>query len=124
MEHTKNSPNLTNFRNTRAARGLTRTLQYAVLIILAIVLVFPYFYMFIRSFMTSDQVKLYPVEFWPAPFSVQGWSMFFEGDYIKAFLRTVLIVGINVIVVPCSASLVQRSNFSAAGSCSRSCLRP
>lgn len=56
--------------------------------------------------MTSDQVKLYPVEFWPAPFSVQGWSMFFEGDYIKAFLRTVLIVGINVIVVPCSASLV------------------
>ena len=36
MEHTKNSPNLTNFRNTRAARGLPRTLQYAVLIILAI----------------------------------------------------------------------------------------
>ena len=106
MEHTKNSPNLTNFRNTRAARNLTRTLQYAVLILLAVVLVFPYFYMFIRSFMTSDQVKLYPVEFWPAPFSVQGWSMFFEGDYIKAFLRTVLIVGINVIVVPCSASLV------------------
>lgn len=101
------SVKMRNFRNTKSARVLTRIVQYAVLTLLALILIFPYLYMVSRSFMMSEQVALrQPIEFIPAPFSVEGWSMFFQGDYMMAFFRTVLIVAINVIVVPCSASLV------------------
>ena len=48
------SVKMRNFRNTKSARVLTRIVQYAVLTLLALILIFPYLYMVSRSFMTSE----------------------------------------------------------------------
>lgn len=86
---------------------LIKVLQYTTLIVLAVILVFPYTYMILRSFMTSAQVMIRPVEFLPDGFSLIAWEdIFLKNDYFKHVLMTLKIIGFNVLAVPASASLV------------------
>ena len=42
-----------------------RTLDYMLMLALAVILLFPYAFMFLRSLMLDTQVMRYPVELWP-----------------------------------------------------------
>ncbi|MFR1553279.1 MAG: carbohydrate ABC transporter permease [Coriobacteriales bacterium] len=92
---------------SKIKRIVTNSLIYAGMSVLALVLMIPYFYMFFRAFMTSDQVKLIPVELFPKPFSFEAFVQLFTAEnYFKYLLQTLKIVGFNLIAVPVSASFV------------------
>jgi ABC transporter, permease protein len=108
--------------NGRASRIAVKVLIYTVMSILAVILVFPYAYMMLRSFMTGKQVSLVPVELIPAPFTLEAWSTLFIGNnYFSYTLRTLEIVGFNLIAIPFSASLVAygfaKVKFKGRGIC-------
>lgn len=94
-------------KKTPLSKIALRCFMYLLMSAIAVVLIFPYFYMFMRSFMTSEQVINLPTELIPSPFSMIGWSQLFGGgQYFNYTMRTLLIVGFNIIAIPLSASLV------------------
>ena len=91
----------------RAKQIVAKVFIYFFMSVLAFILVFPYAYMFLRSFMTGSQVSRVPVELIPSPFSFEAWVTLFQGNnYFSYTLRTLAIVGFNIVAIPFSASLV------------------
>lgn len=95
-------------QNNRAKRQkkFVSIFIYVLLITIAVILVFPYFYMVMKSLMTSEEV-VGPVKLFPA---VAQWSnyisLFTENEYFKATLNSLYVIGFNVIAIPLSASLI------------------
>ncbi len=92
-------------RKTCRITGLTLT--YVFMALLAVVLLFPYSFMVLRSLMIDKQVMQYPVQLWPDPFSFQAYiDLFTANNYFGYFLQTAKVVVFNLIAIPLSASFV------------------
>ncbi|HOW37276.1 MAG TPA: carbohydrate ABC transporter permease [Candidatus Izemoplasmatales bacterium] len=94
--------------NNRARRQkkYVAFLIYALMALIAVILVFPYFYMVMKSLMTSEEV-VGPVRFFPSvPQWVNYLSLFTESEYLQATLNSLYVIGFNIIAVPLSASLI------------------
>lgn len=92
--------------NRRAKRNhvLIRILQYTVLTSVAVVLVFPFYWMVARSFMTRTDCDAMLV--FPSHFIIGNYrNLFVEADYMKYFWNTVKIILFNIVAVPLSAAL-------------------
>lgn len=73
-------------QKVRRAAGLA--LMYLFMTVLAVVLLFPYMFMLLRSLMLDSQVMLYPVELWPEPFSFKAYiDLFTANNYFRYFCR-------------------------------------
>ena len=103
MEYTVRHAN-----NRAKAKKITgRVLIYLLMTALAFILVFPYFFMVLRGLMTSGQVQKFPVEIFPAPFSIEAWvQLFAENNYFSYLIQTLKIIVFNLIAIPLSASFV------------------
>lgn len=94
--------------NERAIRQkrIAKIGLYVLLVAIAIILIFPYFYMVMKSLMTTEEV-VGPVKFFPSvPQFVNYINLFTQSTYLKATLNSLIIIGFNVIAVPLSASLI------------------
>jgi ABC-type glycerol-3-phosphate transport system permease component len=67
-------------------------LLYALLIGTALVLLFPLLYGFMLSFMTPDEVVIYPPRFWPASFNLTSYRTVWSRLPIPRYLLNSLIV--------------------------------
>lgn len=109
MEKAKktNVPRNKNSASEKAKRAVSRTSIYLGMSVLALLLMLPYLYMFLRAFMTSEQVGRVPVEMFPKPFSFGAFVQLFTAEnYFKYLLQTLKIVVFNLIAIPVSASFV------------------
>ena len=80
---------------------------YAVMVILTIILLFPFFYMISKSLMTSEEVIQPIPQFLPKkPQFVNYISLFSTNDYLKGLLNTLLVVCWNMFFVPLSAGII------------------
>ncbi|MDD3113416.1 MAG: carbohydrate ABC transporter permease [Candidatus Izemoplasmatales bacterium] len=94
--------------NERARRQkrLIKFALYLLLVSIAIILIFPYFYMVMKSLMTTEEV-VGPVKLFPSvPQFINYIELFTESTYFKATLNSLFIIGFNVIAVPLSASMI------------------
>lgn len=84
------------------------TVYYAVSFLIAAVLVFPFVYMLLRSFMSTEQILRRPVEMFPdSAATVSAYvGLFRSQGYGSAILQTLKIVGFNVVAVPLSGAFV------------------
>ena len=81
-------------------KGIT----YVILAFLAVVLVFPFFVMIMRSFM--DITDIYAARIFPSHITFENYrAIFAENNYFKYAFNTLKVVCFNVIAVPLSASL-------------------
>ncbi len=91
-------------KRARTLKTVGAVFNYAVLVILAVILVFPFFVMVMRSFM--DTTDIYAARIIPSHLTVEAYrAIFVENNYFRALLNTCLVVGFNVIAVPFSAAL-------------------
>ena len=93
-----------------------KTVYHIVAVILALILVFPFFYMLMRSLMSVSQIMARPVEVFPKGISLSSYAeLFSRSGYVSALLQTMKIVVFNIMAVPLSASFVAygfaRMNF-------------
>lgn len=87
---------------------IQKGIYYIISVMIAVILVFPFVYMFLRSFMSTEQILRKPVEMFPdasATFAAYI-GLFRAQGYGSAILQTMRIVGFNVIAVPLSGSFV------------------
>ncbi len=91
-------------RSARTLRIVGKTFNYALLVLLSVILMFPFFVMVMRSFM--DTTDIYAARIFPTHFTVEAYhAIFMENNYFRALLNTLIVVGFNVIAVPFSAAL-------------------
>lgn len=88
---------------------------YGILIIIAIVLVFPFFYMLMKSLMTSDEA-VQPLRIIPEILQWHNYiDLFFARDvvtnnnYFTALLNSLYVIAFNMIAVPLSGSIIAYS---------------
>lgn len=83
---------------------------YAIMTVLAIILIFPYLFMVSKSLMTSEEVVNPQIVLIPSvPQFINYINLFTESGYLKATMHTCVIILFNLIAVPISASLVAYS---------------
>ena len=87
--------------------AFVKTILYIVLIIVGIVLIFPYVFMLLRSFMTpKDVLSIDPVYFLPEHgFEWANYKEVFKPKYMNYMFNTLKVFAFNVIAVPLSASV-------------------
>jgi multiple sugar transport system permease protein len=79
---------------------------YFLLIMIAVILIFPYFYMVMKSLMTTEEV-VGPVKLFPDSLQFVNYvDLFTQSAYFKATLNSIYVIGFNVIAVPLSASMI------------------
>lgn len=83
---------------------------YVLMTVIAVVLLFPYFYMIVKSLMSVDEVDNPYGRFFPEiPQFINYVTVFKTGGYGEGFLWTMLIIVFNLVAVPFSASLIAYS---------------
>lgn len=91
-------------KKARAVRIVWKVLTYALLVVLAVILMFPFFVMVMRSFM--DTTDIYAARIFPTHITFEAYqAIFVQNNYFRALLNTLIVVGFNMIAVPLSASL-------------------
>jgi multiple sugar transport system permease protein len=80
---------------------------YTAMIIIGIILIFPYFYMVMKSLMSSEEV-VGPVKLFPNKLMLSNYVDLFTSNnkYLKAALNSLYIILFNIIAVPLSASII------------------
>src|SRR5215472_12891633 len=90
---------------TRHTRPLRTILLYILLIVVALVIIFPLLYAFSVSFMTGDEAAAYPPHFLPGAFRLDNYRTVLQRLPIPRYLLNSLIVSLSVMV----AQLVKAS---------------
>ena len=92
---------------TRAWNKSKVFLFLLIMVIIGVVLVFPYFYMVSKSLMSSTEVVDPNVPILPSsPQFANYLSIFNNEDYLKALGNTCIIIGFNIVATLLSASLI------------------
>lgn len=73
---------------------LTRALAYAILAVLAVIFMFPFYWLFISAFKGKEDIFTLPPEFWPSPWRLANFvAVFKETNIVRAFANSVIIAG-------------------------------
>ena len=110
---TANSATLRTKRNSRQTRErVALTVRYVIMVVLAVVLLFPFLYMVSKSLMTSEEVVDPTIKFFPSVPQFYNYVELFtvknEGTtgYLMGTVHTLLVVGFNIVAISISASLI------------------
>lgn len=89
-------------RSAKRTRAIIKTVQYVVLALLTVFLIFPFIVMILRSFMRDG----FSFAEFGASLTSKNWKDLFTGDtYMIPLLKTVIIVVVNIVIMPFAASI-------------------
>ena len=98
---------LTSNQKSIIKRRIKYGLIYLLMIVIAIILIFPYFFMVMKSLMTSEEVVNPVIKLFPNDPQFKNYiEIFSGGQYLKATLNSLYVVGFNMVAVPLSASMI------------------
>ena len=80
--------------------------KHVLMVILAAILLFPFFVMVTRSFMTWKEATSYPVHVLPEAFNLSSYTEAMNAEFFIYFKNTVIVLLINVIGGTMSAYIV------------------
>ena len=91
-------------RSTVAKLTVKKCFLYLLLTVIAIVLMFPFFVMLMRSFMGIDDI--YAARIIPTEFTLDNYrSVLIGNHYLKYTFNTLKVVAFNIIAIPMASSL-------------------
>jgi multiple sugar transport system permease protein len=79
----------------RGALAAERTLSYGVLVILAILVLFPFYWMIITSFKNEEQMRSVVSMFWPKPFAVENYQQLLSKTEFAAWYGNSVFVAVS-----------------------------
>lgn len=92
---------------TMKKRKAKRIIIYAILILLSVVMLFPFYWMIRSSFMTNREVMTVPTIWLPSTFDFDNYiEAFRRANFGRYFMNSIIIVVINVIGSVLSASFI------------------
>lgn len=94
-------------RSKNTSRHVAATIiNYTLLVLLAVILIFPFFLMLSKSLMTEEEVVQTSVVLLPkVPQFGNYIKLFSEQNYFTPLSKTLIVVAFNCIAIPLSASL-------------------
>lgn len=93
-------------RNTKARRAVLGVIKYFLMSVLALILLFPFFVMLTRSFMTWQEATSYPVQILPESLNFGSYTEAMNAEFFVYFKNTVVVLLVNVIGGTLSAYIV------------------
>jgi multiple sugar transport system permease protein len=79
----------------RGSETFQSTLAYAVLVALAIAVLFPFYWMIITSFKTEDQMRSIVSMFWPRPFALENYQQLLAKTEFAAWYGNSVTVAVS-----------------------------
>ncbi len=77
---------------TRSAGTLERALAYAVLVVLALAVLFPFYWMTITSFKSEDQMRSHVSMFWPRPLVTENYhQLFAKTEFVSWYANSATV---------------------------------
>lgn len=90
----------------RRSRGVKRTLQYLLMILLSLIFVFPILWTVLSSFKTDQNVVAFPPQLWPSPFVLESYTTVLQRyPYLAWMGNSVVITTASTLLVLLIASL-------------------
>lgn len=113
-EHIKNASRY-NRRKVRNER-IFRACMYVLMTIIGLILIFPYFFMVMKSLMSTEEVTGAEIIIIPAVPQFSNYSQILsDSGYLRSLLNTMYVIVFNLIAVPLSATFIAfgfaRCNF-------------
>jgi multiple sugar transport system permease protein len=81
-------------RGARVA-GVQTGLSYTVLLVLAVLVLFPFFWMTITSFKNEEQMRSLVSMFWPRPFATENYEQLVEKTDFAAWYKNSVVVAVS-----------------------------
>ena len=81
--------------NGRAAT----TASYAVLVMLAVLVLFPFYWMTVTSFKTEDQMRSLVSMFWPRPFATENYAQLVAKTEFVGWYKNSVFVAVSSTVL-------------------------
>jgi multiple sugar transport system permease protein len=78
----------------KGGERLQRALAYAVLVALAIIVLFPFYWMTITSLKTEDQMRSQVSMFWPKPVALENYAQLFGKTEFASWYRNSVVVAV------------------------------
>jgi multiple sugar transport system permease protein len=79
----------------RGALAAEKTLSYGVLVVLAILVLFPFYWMIITSFKNEEQMRSVVSMFWPRPFAVENYQQLLNKTEFAAWYGNSVFVAVS-----------------------------
>jgi multiple sugar transport system permease protein len=79
----------------RGAATLESTIAYTVLGVLAIVVLFPFYWMIVTSFKSEDQMRSVVSMFWPKPFAIENYQLLLAKTEFAAWYGNSVFVAVS-----------------------------
>lgn len=115
-------------REEKKRRAVFKICMYALMVFVAAILIFPYFYMVMKSLMTWEEVISLEFRIFPAKPQFANYGRILQDSgYIAAFGNTMKVILFNLVAVPVSATFIAfgfaAANLREKRRCSRLCFR-
>ena len=92
--------------NTKTKRVVLGIVKYALMSLLAVILLFPFFMMLTRSFMTWKEATSVPVKVFPESLNFSSYAEAMNADFFVYCKDTLIVLAVNVIGGTLSAYIV------------------
>jgi multiple sugar transport system permease protein len=79
----------------RGSLAIERTLSYGVLVLLAILVLFPFYWMIITSFKNEEQMRSIVSMFWPKPFAIENYQQLLSKTEFAAWYGNSVFVAVS-----------------------------
>lgn len=84
-----------------------RIISYILLVVISLMMLFPFFWMVRSAFMTNREVTTVPIQWIPSHFNFDNFvEAFTEDDFARYFLNSAIIVCINMVGAILSSSFI------------------
>jgi multiple sugar transport system permease protein len=84
---------------TRQTRRLLRLgMRYAAAVVLAIIFLFPIYWLFMISFKTPAEIFAYPPVWWPASFQFANYAVLFKDGDVIVVGNSLVIAGVSTLL--------------------------
>ncbi|HEU4370910.1 MAG TPA: carbohydrate ABC transporter permease [Methylomirabilota bacterium] len=79
----------------RRSATIEQTLAYGVLVVLAVAVLFPFYWMIVTSFKSEDQMRSVVSMFWPKPFAVENYQQLLAKTEFAAWYGNSVFVAVS-----------------------------
>ena len=79
----------------RGSATVEKTLAYGVLVLLAVAVLFPFYWMIVTSFKSEDQMRSVVSMFWPKPFAIENYQQLLAKTEFAAWYGNSVFVAVS-----------------------------
>lgn len=102
----------------KAKKIVIKVIMYVLLVLVAVMLILPFYWSLITSFRPTDQIQDIPIKLYPNSFTLDHYKLFFEkADVFRYFGNTFFLIAVIIVadLLTCSLAAYSLSRLQYKG---------